>query len=1675
MTVDGVDSKWTIESLAVGYSGAGTLNIGNAGRVAIASGVVGENAGSTGAVAVDGAGSTWEDSSYLVVGGYGSGALTVSNGGSVANAQGVIGDQTGSDGTVTVDGAGSTWTNTDNLYVGNSGIGTLTVSGGGGVSDASGVIGSQAGSTGTVSVDGAGSKWTNAGEFDVGLYGDGTLTVSNGGSVSSDFGSVGYSADSHGSVTVEGVGSKWSYDDYFDIGHDGTGTLDIKNGGSVSGDSSYVGAGSGSNGMVTVDGTGSTWTIAEEVDVGGGGDGTLDVTNGGSVSSDIGNIGSTGAVAVDGAGSKWTNSSYLYISGVLTVSNGGSVSGTPIYVVSPGTVVIGGMQGGVLQAPGTLDAPSVDLSSGAGLEFDHTGTNYSFDPQITNSGAITQIAGTTVLTGDSGAFTGSTDVTGGTLRVDGTLGAAGSSLSVASGGTLGGGGTVGGDVTIASGGTLSGASGSTLTINNLALDAGANVDVALGAPSTTGLFDVANDLTLNGTLNVANAGGFGNGLYRLFDYGGTLGGAGLTVGTTPDGYAAGDLTVQTAQANQINLLVAATTTPPSGSFDFWNGTTTTPGALVGGSGTWSATGTNWTNTDVSANGTYDPAALLIFTGTGGTVTVDANGGGLLPIGEGMQFASDGYVVEGDALAMGSGTTTIRVGDGTAAGAGYTATIAANLTGAGNLDKTDLGTLMLTGADSLGGNIMVDGGTLAISGGGSVSDTFGAIGNDTGSDGAVTVDGEGSTWTNTSSLVVGNSGAGTLGITNGGNVSSDGGSIGDGAGSIGAVTVDGAGSKWTMDSGLFIGASGAGTLDIKNGGGVSNTFGFVENGIVTVDGAGSTWANAGDLYVGGSGDGMLGVTNGGGVSSNGGHIGGNAGTTGTVTVDGPGSAWTMSSDLFVGGSGAGVLNIRQGGTVSNAWGFVDAGAGSRAATTVDGAGSTWTNNGSLYVGESGAGTLHISNGGAVVSTGDDILGANAGSNGSVTVDGDGSTLKSTGIQVGSGGDGTLVVSNGGVVSNSYGYIGAGSGSSGAVTVDGAGSTWTSTVELRVGGSGSGTLNISNGGLVDAASLSVGLDGGDGTVVIGGLQGGAPQAPGTLDAPVVNLYDSGALVFQHSDTTGYSFDPQIAGTGALEQVAGTTILTAGSGAFTGPTSISGGVLRVDGWIGNSAVTVNGGIVGGTGTVGDLIVEPGGTIAPGNSIGTLNVAGDVGFSAGSTYQVEVNAAGQSDLIAASGAAGIKGGAVDVLAGSGNYAPSTQYTILTADGGVNGTFDSVSSNFAFLAPTLTYDENNVYLELDRNGIDFDSIGGTPNERAAGQGVQSLDPGSAIYGAVLSLDIPSARAAFDALSGEVHASAQSVLIEDSRFVREAAVDRLRDAFDAVGATLTPVMSYAEGGPALAPATTDGLAVWTRGFGAWGSWSSDGNAARLDRSTGGLLMGADVPVGAWRFGVLTGYSYTSFDVKDRSSSGVSRNYHLGLYGGTQWGNLALRTGAAYTWHDLSFDRSVGFPGFSDQLAGGYSADTAQAFAELGYGFHAGNVAFEPFANLAYVSLSTDGFTERGGVAALKGKGMTTDATFTTLGVHASTDFDLGGIQATARGTLGWRHAFGNATPKSTLSFAGGSPFSIAGVPIAMDAAVIEAGLDFGISRNATLGLSYNGQFGSDVTDQSIRANFSMKF
>ncbi|NIX77500.1 autotransporter outer membrane beta-barrel domain-containing protein [Microvirga sp. c23x22] len=200
----------------------------------------------------------------------------------------------------------------------------------------------------------------------------------------------------------------------------------------------------------------------------------------------------------------------------------------------------------------------------------------------------------------------------------------------------------------------------------------------------------------------------------------------------------------------------------------------------------------------------------------------------------------------------------------------------------------------------------------------------------------------------------------------------------------------------------------------------------------------------------------------------------------------------------------------------------------------------------------------------------------------------------------------------------------------------------------------------------------------------------QGVGTATLSGTNTYAGGtvtnnaALVLDQA--TNGTMANAISGTGSLTKKGSGALSLTGSSSLSGSTIVEAGRLAVIG-----------GSLGGTGVLGGIVAQSGGAVAPGNSIGTLNVAGNVSFGAGSVYQVEVNATGQSDRIAATGTATLTGGTVQVLAETGTYRPSTTYTILTAAGGVSGTLTGVSSNFAFLTPSLGYDPTAVSLTLSR------------------------------------------------------------------------------------------------------------------------------------------------------------------------------------------------------------------------------------------------------------------------------------------------------------------------------------------------------------------------------------------
>ncbi len=367
------------------------------------------------------------------------------------------------------------------------------------------------------------------------------------------------------------------------------------------------------------------------------------------------------------------------------------------------------------------------------------------------------------------------------------------------------------------------------------------------------------------------------------------------------------------------------------------------------------------------------------------------------------------------------------------------------------------------------------------------------------------------------------------------------------------------------------------------------------------------------------------------------------------------------------------------------------------------------------------------------------------------------------------------------------------------------------------------------------------------------------------------------------------------------------------------------------------------------------------------------------------------------------------------------------------------------------------------------------------------------------------ARKAFDALSGEVFGSVQNAQTGGAQFARRAMLGRMRQAtyYGAPGdlGALSfggPELAYADGSnasssgnvgsvyaadfPQKAPARASGpsrdLTFWAQGIGGWGHADSDGNAASVKSRFGGFLSGADTRLGdSWRAGLVAGYMRTNLNVDDRASSAGIDSVQFGGYLGGHLGAFNVRSGASFSYDSIDTSRSIVFPGFSDQTHAHFHGNVGQVFGEVGYGMALGLVALEPIAGLAYVHVHDGAFAESGGLAALSASSANESTGYSTLGLRAATALPLAnGTILVPRGSVQWQYAFGDVTPVTALAFQStGTGFTVAGIPIARNTALVEGGFDWRFSPQAKLGAYYQGELAAHAQSHAVKGAFTWDF
>ena len=543
------------------------------------------------------------------------------------------------------------------------------------------------------------------------------------------------------------------------------------------------------------------------------------------------------------------------------------------------------------------------------------------------------------------------------------------------------------------------------------------------------------------------------------------------------------------------------------------------------------------------------------------------------------------------------------------------------------------------------------------------------------------------------------------------------------------------------------------------------------------------------------------------------------------------------------------------------------------------------------------------------------------------------------------------------------------------------------------------------------------------------------------------------------------------------------------YTGGTTITGGVLQVNGSIAaSSLITVNNdGTLTGSGTVGNTIVGASGVFAPGNGVAgsSMQVSGNLAFQSGAAYLVQISSAGTTSANV-SGTAALGGAALDVVFASGTSIRK-QYTILSAAGGVSGAFaPPVVANLpASVQAALSYDANHAILDLSLNFAASGPL--SRNQQAVGNALSNA------FGAQGS--IPLAFAALSAggltqASGETATGSQQTTFNAMTQFLGVITD---PSIEGRGIAATPVTgsaafdddrasAYAAAGRKGAAAGHDayamitkaplpghrdlGWSVWAAGFG--GSQTTDGNTAlgssNVTSSVAGTAVGAD-----YRFSPFTvaGFALagggTSFGVTG-AGGGRSDLFQAGAFATHAVGSAYVSGALAYGWQDITTDRSLTILGV-DRLHAQFNANAFSGRVEGGYRFVPSLAAFgiTPYAAAQFTTFNLPAYAEQvlsgANTFALSYGSTSVTATRSELGVRTDKSWALSAAMLTLRERFAWAHDFNpDRSLAATFQTLPGASFVVSGAAQARDAALTTASVEMKWANGWSTAATFDGEF-----------------
>ncbi|WP_292053279.1 MULTISPECIES: S8 family serine peptidase [unclassified Martelella] len=565
------------------------------------------------------------------------------------------------------------------------------------------------------------------------------------------------------------------------------------------------------------------------------------------------------------------------------------------------------------------------------------------------------------------------------------------------------------------------------------------------------------------------------------------------------------------------------------------------------------------------------------------------------------------------------------------------------------------------------------------------------------------------------------------------------------------------------------------------------------------------------------------------------------------------------------------------------------------------------------------------------------------------------------------------------------------------------------------------------------------------------------------------------------------------GSLEKQGGGTLSILNAATFRQGAGVEGGLLAVDGDLTTPELHVGrNGTLGGTGrVVADVDVD--GTLAPGQSPGTMTIAGNVRLAPTATMEIDVdgtgteNGAGNYDRLLVAGTGndfaangtlqprlrGISGAATNAF----TPMPGELFTFVqVADGSVTGSFASLDQPDAGLAPGTRFDvlyaadalslaaTPERYADLSVFGISA-----TQNEKALGTAIDrsrppaGVRPGAAYnesFNALYAADIEALAGGLSSLTGQIHAEmGTSAVRAIGRFADRIGERQIGLATGWLSETGTP---YGTG------------EVWVSGNHAHTDVASSGAISGYDVNANNGAFGIDWHFGQTIAGVAGSYEYADISAKANGDGNIG-TYQAAAYATfeTAGPTVAVRGGLSYG--DLSTSRLTTLGKYAAMAnASGHGMG---GFAEVSafQDFEMAALTLTPSATLGYRGFHRDAMTETGSLFALSLPDETFSETQTTLALSASHRFVFdNGLKLEPVLSAGWRHDFGDLDRSSSLAIFG-SGFDASGADTGRNAFIGRVSVNAIASDRFTFGASYEAELRDNLTSQTFSANASLKF